>query len=259
MSEPDSLHWLEQLTPALCQLAKQAGEVLLSHWHTDLQVERKSDESPVTVADRQSHALLTRGLAELTPVVPVLSEEDADQSHELRRNWSRFWLVDPLDGTKDFLAGRDEFAVLLALIHNSAPLFGLVHAPARGVCCWGGPDMGAFRQQKNQAPEPIATCRAAGPRGPLVLHSRSHRTPKLDAYLESLPHERMPVGSGLKFALLAAGTGQLYPCLHPTYEWDTAAGQALVEGAGGTVTDLEGKPLAYNKPDLLNPPFLAKA
>lgn len=255
MSEPQTL---PHLVPSLLELLHEAGQATLRYWRGELEVERKADDSPVTAADRASNALLLDGLARLTPGLPVLSEEGRLWPYEQRKDWQSYWIVDPLDGTRDFVAGRDEYAVLLARIESGRPVLGLIHAPARGVSYYGGPGLGAFKMTP-EGPRPIHTNKHSGPDGPVVLHSRSHRTPKLDAYLQDLPHSRVPMGSGLKFGLLAEGVGQLYPCLHPTYEWDTAAGQALLEGAGGELVDLEGRPLGYNKPELLNPSFLAKA
>ncbi len=209
-------------------------------------VDTKADASPVTEADLRAHRVLVEGLATLGGL-PVLSEEgveDIDPAE--RRTWTRYWLVDPLDGTREFIHRRDEFTVNVALIDQHRPSLGVVHLPVTGESWWGIPGRGAGRVDANGAHTAIqAAPRAAEP--VRVLGSHSHRDPFLGAYLEALgPHRLHTAGSSLKFCRIAEGAADLYPRFGPTAEWDTAAGQAVAEAAGASVVDLEGHPLRYN-------------
>ncbi|MFM7707290.1 MAG: 3'(2'),5'-bisphosphate nucleotidase CysQ, partial [Gammaproteobacteria bacterium] len=224
----------------------------------------KGDASPVTAADLAAHRLIVDALRRLTPDVPVLSEEAADVAWETRQVWRRFWLVDPLDGTREFLSGNGEYTVNIALVEHHAPLLGVVHAPASGLEYSGITGVGAWRARgENGRPEPIRAAgrdASAAPDAPLrVVGSRSHRGDSLDALLARIgAHEFVPMGSSLKFCVLAEGGADVYPRLGPTSEWDTAAGHAVLLGAGGRVLQLDGAPLGYNrKPALLNPDFVA--
>lgn len=219
----------------------------------------KEDNSPVTEADLAAHQLISAELRRLTPAIPVLSEEAADVDFETRSAWPRFWLVDPLDGTKEFLAGRDEFTVNIALVEGQHPLLGVVHVPPTGVCYSGVVGTGAWRLAGPGAPsEPIRIApRSLSP--VRVVGSRSHRGSSLDSFLQRLgPHELHAVGSSLKFCLIAEGSADVYPRLGPTSEWDTAAGHAVVTAAGGQVRRMDGSSLLYNtQRDWLNPYFVA--
>ncbi len=222
-------------------------------------VEYKSDESPITRADRAAHDILAARLSLLTPDVPVLSEE-AEAAHDraVRGGWPELWLVDPLDGTKEFIGRNGEFTVNVALVRDHEPVLGVVAAPALGLTYFAARGHGAFRTQAgNGGTEPIAVRAAAEPL--VVVGSRSHRGDSLDGLLARLgPHEMRPMGSALKFCLVAEGSADFYPRLGPTSEWDTAAAQAVLEVAGGAVTTLDGAPLRYNQRDtLLNPSFIA--
>ncbi|WP_150304593.1 3'(2'),5'-bisphosphate nucleotidase CysQ [Pseudomonas saliphila] len=245
---------------ALCQLTRRAGDRTLEWWRQNPEVTDKSDDSPVTAADLAAHHLIVAGLHALTPDIPVLSEEDADAPLADRLNWARFWLVDPLDGTKEFIAGTDEFTVNIALIENGQVVLGVVGVPARNTLYWGGQGLGAWRQQGNEAAEPIQ-CRAAAT--PLVVvASRRHTSPAQEAMLSRIRTlqqiEQVSVGSSLKFCLVAEGQADLYPRLAPTSQWDTAAAQAVVEGAGGRVIGLDGERFAYpTRESWLNGHFVA--
>lgn len=221
--------------------------------------QHKADASPVTEADLAAHQLISAELRRLTPAVPVLSEEAADVDFETRSAWSRFWLVDPLDGTKEFLAGRDEFTVNIALIEGHHPLLGVVHVPPTGVCYSAVVGAGAWRSAgPGVSPEPIAiAARSASP--VRVAGSRSHRGSSLDGFLQRLgPHELCAVGSSLKFCWVAEGQVDVYPRLSPTSEWDTAAGHAILAAAGGQVRRMDGASLLYNmQSDWINPYFVA--
>ncbi len=241
---------------ALIDLAREAGEAILKIYNTDFSVYEKSDQSPLTEADMASHKVIVKGLAELTPEIPILSEESAHIPYETRRGWQRYWLVDPLDGTKEFIKRNGEFTVNIALIEGERPVWGVVHVPVSGVTYYGGASLGAFRQDDDGDERAIAVC--AERRDPArVAGSRSHAGESLQRYLDNLgSHEIVSMGSSLKLCLVAEGAADIYPRLGPTSEWDTAAAQAVVEGSGGRVTDLEMRSLRYNtKESLLNPHF----
>lgn len=245
---------------ALCGIARLAGQEILRVAETAFRVETKSDDSPVTQADRAADAVIRQALDGLFPDIPILSEESGHAAAEVRRGWKRFWLVDPLDGTKEFIKKNGEFTVNIALIENGRPAFGVVQVPVRDELYYGGPGYGAFLRRGTDDPTPIAT-RKPGPGEPVrVAASRSHPDPGLEAFLATLPaYELVTAGSSYKLCLLAKGDIHLYPRTGPTMEWDVAAGHALVLGAGGTMTALDGSPFPYNKPDLRNGPFLATA
>jgi 3'(2'), 5'-bisphosphate nucleotidase len=246
---------------AVCALARRAGDEILSVYarDTDFDVSAKADASPLTEADRRAHALIDGGLRALTPTVPVLSEEGRAVSFDERQSWACFWLVDPLDGTREFISRNGEFTVNIALIRGERPVFGVIHVPVQETLYWGMPGHGAWREDAMGRREPIATRAAAPGGGATVVCSRSHRSPALEAYLASIDMtEALAVGSALKFCVVAEGRASLYPRFGPTMEWDTGAGQALVEAAGGRVVlaaDPE-QPLRYNKRCLRNDDFL---
>ena len=242
---------------ALGEIARAAGRKILEIYGQDFEVTQKADQSPLTQADLASHRLIRDELAKLTPGIPLLSEESADIDFEIRSSWPEYWLVDPLDGTKEFVNRNGEFTVNIALIRNHDPLLGVVHVPVTGVTYAGVVGTGATRQE------------AAGPAVPIhvqvpsaepvrVVGSRSHANPRLAQYLEPLgDYEMVSMGSSLKFCLLAEGKADLYPRLGPTSEWDTAAAHAVVLSSGGHIVTLDNRPLQYNcKPSLLNPEFV---
>ena len=246
-------------------LAGAAGRAILAVYAREFPVEAKDDRSPLTEADLASHRLLVSGLEALTPDIPVLSEESAALPAAERRAWPRLWLVDPLDGTREFVKKNGEFCVCIALVEHGVPLLGLVHAPVTGVTWSALAGHGAWRREAG-ADDVALAARLPLPEahfgaGLRVAASRSHLDPRTAVLLERLPEaERVPMGSALKFGLLAEGRLDLYPRFGPTSEWDTAAGQCLVEAVGGAVLDLEGRPLRYNQRDtLLNGDFIAVA
>jgi len=253
MSTPAS-----NLLAEISRLARRAGEEILDVYRQPIDVENKKDASPLTQADLRAHAVIVKGLETLTPGTPVLSEEASDIGFEVRSRWSRYWLVDPLDGTKEFISRNGEFTVNIALIENHVPTLGVVHVPVKDTTYFGAQGEGAFRQSGSDAPARIQVQSPAAT--PLrVVGSRSHAGPgSLDAYLDKLgAHSLLSVGSSLKFCFVAEGSADFYPRFGPTSEWDTAAAHAVVEAAGGAVVDLEGQPLRYNTKDsLLNPQFL---
>ena len=242
------------LTHAL-ELTQQAGRRILEVYQSDFAVTHKQDESPLTQADLASHSLIVETLSKLAPQLPCLSEEAADIPHATRSSWQRYWLVDPLDGTREFVKRNGEFTVNIALVEAHRPVLGVIHAPVLGLTYGAARGAGAFRLE-GQRRVPIATRKL--PAAPTFVVSRSHKDPLLDALLARAPaHETVSRGSSLKFCLVADGTADFYPRLGPTSEWDTAAGQCIVEQAGGAVWRLpELTPLGCNEKDsVLNPSF----
>jgi len=242
----------------IAAIARQAGDAILAVYATDFDVETKADDSPVTKADMAAHEVIVKGLAELTPGLPILSEEAADIAWQDRRRWQSYWLVDPLDGTREFIKRNGEFTVNIALINDGLPTVGVVYVPVQKRSYLGCAGVGAFRQEDGADPEPIHSRRPpANP--PRLIASRSHGSDQVEKMMEKIgPCERVAAGSSLKFCRVAEGAADLYPRFGPTSEWDTAAAQAVLEAAGGSVTDLKGRPFRYNqKKDLLNGSFLA--
>jgi len=248
---------------ALADIAESAGRAIMAVRSAGFTVELKADHSPLTQADMAAHKVIMQGLAERFPGVPVLSEEGADITYEQRARWPRLFIVDPLDGTKEFVKELGEFCVCIALAESGYPAYGAVHVPVWGKTYAGGLGLGAFRREAGQAWQKIGV-RQPDPAGLTVLASRSHPDPAIEDYLRDKPvRERITAGSALKFCLVAEGAADLYPRFNPTREWDTAAGQAVLEGAGGSVVRFAGaapgERLPVNKADLFNGPFLASA
>jgi 3'(2'), 5'-bisphosphate nucleotidase len=248
-----------KLVEALVALAEQAGAAIMPHFRSDIAVEKKADASPVTAADRDADQVILAGLAQLTPDIPAVTEEEVAEGRIPDISGGRFWLVDPLDGTKEFIGGRDEFTVNIALIERGRPVLGVVGAPALGVLYAASGPGAATRRERGGAPVPIRA-RPAPAEGLSVLMSRLHGSrPDLDSYLASFPiKERLAAGSSLKFCWLAEGRADLYPRFGPTNEWDTAAGHAVLAAAGGSVRTLDGAELGYGKPAFRNPNFIAR-
>ena len=248
---------LKKLIEPVVALAEEAGRAILEVYSTNFDVQSKADESPLTQADLASHRCIAAGLAELTPDIPIISEEDGLPDFSVRGQWARYWLIDPLDGTKEFVNRNGEFTVNIALIDAHRPIFGVVHVPVQNKTYFGCEGSGAAQRVADEDWQPIRVAESSGE--PVrVVGSRSHRGASLDAYLAALgEHAMVPMGSSLKFCVVAEGGADIYPRLGPTSEWDTAAAQAVVEKAGGKVVTLDGKPMKYNaKEDILNPHFL---
>jgi 3'(2'), 5'-bisphosphate nucleotidase len=246
------------LLAALCDIARIAGDAILEVYARDFSVELKDDRSPLTEADRVAHRIIVERLRSLDGALPILSEESAPPDAAERRAWTRYWLVDPLDGTKEFLKRNGEFTVNVALVDSGRAVLGVVLAPVLARAYYGAIGHGAWRRNEWRDSQPIrAQARASSPLR--VVGSRSHGDGELASYVASLgPHEIKPMGSSLKICLIAEGSADVYPRFGPTSEWDTAAAQAILESAGGRMIDRLGKPLRYNtKDDLLNPHFLA--
>ncbi len=243
--------------PEVKKIAEEAGEAILKVYRSDFDVEHKDDNSPLTAADTAAHKIIMAGLEKLTPELPCLSEEGADIPFATRKTWSRYWLIDPLDGTREFVKRNGQFTVNIALIDNGVPILGVVHAPDLEATWYAANGLGAFKSdaQKSDAPLQVAKANTGKPR---VLVSRSHRTPEIDECLARMPdYEPVSMGSSLKFCIIAEGGADFYPRLGPTSEWDTGAGHAVVAAAGGRVTHVDGSDLGYNqKESILNPYFL---
>ncbi len=248
---------LAALMPAVRRLAATAGQRIMAIYATDFTVSHKDDRSPLTQADMAAHDTLVHGLAELTPALPVLSEESAAIDFAERARWPCYWLIDPLDGTREFVSRNGEFTVNIALIADHRPVLGVVHVPASGISYSAHHGGGAYKTASAGTPQAIHARRLDG--GPvIVVGSRSHRGESLNRFLNRLgEHELISMGSALKSCLVAEGRADIYPRLGPTSEWDTAAAHCVVEESGGHVTDCALRPLRYNTKDsLLNPHFL---
>jgi 3'(2'), 5'-bisphosphate nucleotidase len=246
-----------ELRSAVVDLARKAGQATMLYYDgtLDAEVREKDNRTPVTLADEVAHDILVEGLQQLDPGTPVISEEAEAAGFESRRSWERFWLVDPLDGTKEFIKRRAEFTVNVALIEQGEPVLGVVVAPALDLLYWAVKGGGAWRVEKGGPAERIYS--SAQPAGtPLtVVESLSHPSPELEEYLQTIAvGRRVKAGSSLKFCWVAEGRADIYPRLGPTMEWDVAAGDCVYRQSG---RDGERpSPLTYNKPDLRNPSFV---
>jgi len=251
---------LAELLPAVIDIARAAGVEIMRVYQQNFAVKMKDDHSPLTEADLASQRLIAARLAALTPDIPLLAEESTSADIALRRSWPTLWLVDPLDGTREFVKRNGEFTVNIALVHEHVAVLGVLYAPALNILYAAARGQGAMRIDADGARH---TLRAAQPAAspPRILGSRSHRGQTLDRLLTRLQsYELLAIGSALKFGWLADGRGDFYARIGPTSEWDTAAGQIIAEEAGARVTDLQGQPLRYNaRATLVNPSFAAWA
>lgn len=251
----------QNLIPEICALARLAGDAIMAVYDraevASVQLANKADQSPLTQADLASHQVISEGLARLRPDLAVVSEEDADSMRH-RTSVGSFWLIDPLDGTKEFLARNGEFTVNIALVVDTQPAWGVVYAPALEQMYWGGKGWGAWRSVAGQVePVRVSAPVCVGSRYRVVA-SKSHLNAETLAFIEQLgAADLVQAGSSLKFCRVAEGLADVYPRLAPTCEWDTAAAQAVVEGAGGHVVDVQGAALRYGKAEVLNPHFIA--
>ena len=243
---------------ACIDIARRAGAAIMEVYGRDFEVEFKTDRSPLTAADLAAHRCIADGLAALTPVLPLLSEEGREIPWSVRSRWRRYWLVDPLDGTREFVKRNGEFTVNIALVEDGVPILGVVHAPALD-CLFH-----ALRGDSSCLRLPDGSDMELGSRKPAaaplrVAASRSHLDARTVRVLDRIgDHERVGLGSSLKFCRLAEGRVDLYPRFGPTSEWDTAAGQCVLEAAGGAVLGLDGEALRYNRGEsLINPDFIA--
>ncbi len=249
---------LAEIQAKVLEVVRKAGRKILKIYDSEFDIEFKDDASPLTAADTAAHRCLMDVLQNLDPSFPILSEEGRDLPYDERKEWRTYWLVDPLDGTKEFINRNGQFTVNVALIHDHVPIMGVVHVPVQDTTYYAAEGLGAFKQQGDEPPKSIRV-RKPAPSKLVIVGSRSHQTPAFAQYLQKLngEYELISIGSSLKFCLVAEGVADLYPRLGPTSEWDTAAAHCVVSQAGGYVVDLQGKALRYNtKPSVLNPYFL---
>lgn len=248
----------DTLLAIACAAAHEAGVAIMEIYGQDFAVRRKADTSPVTQADERAEAIIERRLAAAAPDIPIIAEERCAAQGVPATAPPRFWLVDPLDGTKEFVSRNGEFSVNIALVEGNRAVLSVVHVPSQGVTYTAAAGK-ATRRRDGEAPQPIQA-RRVPPRGAIVVHSRSHGDDRrLAEYIATLSDAKTRLsGSAIKFCLVAAGEADIYPRFGPTAEWDTAAGQAILEAAGGAVTTLDGAPLRYAKPGFRNPDFIAR-
>jgi len=243
---------------SVIEISKQAGLVIMDIYKTDFNIKFKNDKSPVTEADTRANDIITAGLLKMVPDIPILSEEGGNVSFEERTKWDSFWMVDPLDGTKEFIKKNDEFTVNIALIQNRKPTFGVVYAPALNILYWGEVGDGAYKKSGESIKVKINVLDELN-NPVLVAGSRSHPSERMNAFIGQFKESEIrPMGSSLKVCLVADGSVHFYPRLGPTMEWDTAAAHAVLRAADGEIIKYgTHEPLEYNKRNLLNPEFIA--
>ncbi|MCY4588959.1 MAG: 3'(2'),5'-bisphosphate nucleotidase CysQ [Alphaproteobacteria bacterium] len=248
----------DDLLEPVITIARAACEAIMAHYHTGAEIRNKADGSPVTAADHAADAVIVPALVALTPDIPVISEERVEAGDAATIADGPFWLVDPLDGTREFISRNGDFTVNIGLVRNREPALGVVATPVDGRIWAGVAGTGAFTEPHRGARRKIRT-RVAEPDALTVVASRSHRSPELEEYIAGLPVvASVARGSALKFCLVAAGEADLYPRTGPTMEWDTAAGHAIVLAAGGSVERFDGASFTYGKPDFRNGWFLVR-
>ncbi len=246
------------LIPMLIMLCRCTGNRINEIYNGKFNIEQKSDMTPVTCADIAAHCAIVSGLEMITPDIPVLSEEADNTSFEERQQWQRYWLIDPVDGTREFINRTGEFTINIALIENNEPVLGVIYAPVIEVCYFASRDNGAFKLVTGHDAQPLRV-RCSDHQKLVVTAGRSGTTPEFEHYIQHFFEPQViTIGSSLKSCLIAAGEADIYPRFGPTSEWDTAAAQCILEEAGGMITDINLQPLRYNtKESLLNPDFLA--
>ncbi len=246
------------LIDELRKISVNAGNAILNEYKSNINIKIKNDSSPVTNADLISHEIINNSLEKLTPDIPILSEESSNISYEKRKSWDRYWLIDPLDGTKEFIKQNGEFTVNIALIVNHEPYIGVINAPVIKKVYWGHKKDGSHMQSSDGSVSKLRVSKTIGETRRIAI-SRSHKSIELKSYLSRIKkYKEIGIGSSLKFCLVANNDADYYPRFGPTSEWDTAAGQAILESAGGSVLLLSGETLKYNlKKKFINPPFFA--
>ncbi|MEX2600454.1 MAG: 3'(2'),5'-bisphosphate nucleotidase CysQ [Balneolaceae bacterium] len=247
----------ERMMKEVIEIAREAGKAILAFYQEDIEVSLKEDESPLTKADLAAHRVISRSLSRLTPEIPLLSEEGGIEGYEVRRAWNRYWLVDPLDGTKEFIKKNGEFTVNIALIEHGVPVLGVVHIPAKKLTYTGEKSAGSYRIEEGGEPVRIRSGKPDLEKPLVVITSRSHRSDDLEEKLAELNvqiGQTIPAGSSLKFCLVAEGKADIYPRFGPTMEWDTAAGDAVFRYSGGRGPRKSS--LVYNKESLRNEGFI---
>jgi len=248
---------IENLLPRVKELAIEAGNKILEIYQSDFAIRTKDDKTPLTDADMAAHKIIIEGIVNLSPDIPALSEESGNIDFSVRKNWETYWLIDPLDGTKEFINRNGEFTVNIALIHEHKPILGVIYAPVKGLLYYAGKNLGAY---KSELPNDAVKINSKKVSGTIlsIVGSRSHGGVIMNEFLAKLHDAKiLTMGSSLKSCLVAEGTADIYPRFGPTSEWDTAAAQCIVEEAGGKICTIDTKPLLYNtKESLLNPYFL---
>jgi len=245
-------------------IAEKAGKEILEIYQREFIIEEKKDRSPITEADKKSNDIIIEGLLKYYPKIPYISEETKQTPYEERRGWKHLWLIDPLDGTKEFIKKNGEFTINIALIEDQTPILGVIYVPVKDIFYYAQKDKGSFKIEDGTTSEPISTTFETNKERLVLVGSRSHGREALNEYLEKKRKEYSEVelissGSSLKFCLVAEGKADVYPRTGPTYEWDTAAGHAIVLESGKEVYEFEsGKPLVYNKENLLNSWFVVR-
>jgi len=248
--------YYSSILPEVIKVADEASDRVLHIYQSDFKVSYKEDESPITAADIASHEIIVRGLRNISRDIPILSEEGIAAPWEERRHWRRFWLIDPIDGTKDFTQRTGEFTVNIAMIEDGVPVMGVVTAPALKEAFWGVKGEGAHKRDRTGL---VHCIRVAEP-GEVkrVVASKNHLNDETRAFIDNLDeHQTVQAGSSLKFCRIAEGHADIYPRMGPTSEWDTGAAHAVLRAAGGDVRSLDGLTLQYGKKDVLNPHFIA--
>ena len=239
----------------LTVIAREAGAAAMEHYHAGVAVAHKGDKGPVTAADHAAHDVIQRALTEWDPSIPVISEEGDIPGYETRREWRRFWLVDPLDGTKEFIQRNGEFTVNIALIEQGVPVLGVIYAPALDLMYYGGDGLGSWKREEQRAPQRITSRPPHPGHGLVVAESRSHPSAELEEYLKTVRVDRrVQAGSSLKFCWVAEGKADIYPRLGPTMEWDVAAGDCIFRNSAPVGRRISS--LVYNQPELRNPGFV---
>ena len=250
----------EQLIMSTLEIVKEAGEAITDIYYSDFDYQFKKDLSPITAADNLSHEIITKRLQILTPEIPILSEENSDIPYKIRSQWTQYWLVDPMDGTKEFINRNGEFTVNIALIDKNTPKFGVIHLPITNETYWGSKISGSFYSNANDDVKRISVSESH--QNPTrIVASRSHPSEMLNHLLDKInDYEVIKIGSSIKFCNIASGQADCYPRFGPTSEWDTAAGEAIVNFAGGFVVTTKGNSMNYNaKEDYLNPHFIVSS
>jgi 3'(2'), 5'-bisphosphate nucleotidase len=241
----------------IINVSLDAGKEIMKIYETDFEYQIKDDDSPITTADQASHKLILTKLKKLTPHIPILSEEDANIPLNIRSKWHEYWLVDPLDGTKEFIKRNGEFTVNIALVRDNKPVIGIIYVPAINETFWGALNYGSFHIKGDNKEKKI-NVNKVNKRLIKIVTSSSHPSKMLNHFLKKIDnYQIITKGSSLKLCLVASGKAHIYPRFGPTSEWDIAAGEAIVNFAGGNIVNLDGKPLTYNlKESFLNPEFL---
>lgn len=248
---------LKILSQEINQVARASGHIIREYFQSSYNIDIKDDKSPVTTADLAANDHIEQQLDTLTPDIPRISEESDNTSYEVRRHWETFWLIDPLDGTREFIKNRPDFTVNIALIHQNRPILGSIYLPMSDQLYYATEGSSAYRCDQADAPILITVTANTHPT-PRICGSRAHHNKLMQTFLDNVgEHELIARGSSIKSCLVADGSADIYPRFGPTWEWDTAAAQCIIEQSGGHLTTLDMNALSYNKESLLNPSFLA--